>query len=350
MLENTGIQVAFEEFRDTGIYERYMLNTAQFSAAKSFSEAKIMQSEVFDGQRLKSFQEFSKDVNEIVDIQQQTWLRVEYDTCRKNAIAGSRWAQMMEGAALYPYWVWRGRMDKRERPEHVEMEGKVFRKGDPAGDKCFPPADWNCRCEGEDVDDLYLEENKVQPATPDEARELLDQHVAENFRYNPAQQGPLPNEHSYFDLFDNANMGSAKLFGLDDPEKLRALRDQFAGNNLRYIMEMVSDWRRKYHVDSKHNIVFQNKATWTNVRLGDTAVHEIAKHSRLMENLPATIQHPTEIWSSWEDPGSQRVVLRNYIKMGKSCYVVQTRDGRVTNAFAIARTNVKKYRRGVIVR
>lgn len=345
-----GVKFSFESFRDTGLFERFMNNTAQFSAAKSYSEAKLMQNEVFDGKRLRSFPEFSKAASEITDISQKTWLRTEYDTCRKNAIAGSKFAQMQADADLYPYWIYKGRMDGRERPDHVAMEKKVFRIGDPAGDSCFPPNDWNCRCVGDPIDGMYLEENKLRAQTHAESKETLERDVDPQFRYNAAIQGPVPNEHSYFDVFRSANAGDASVFGMgklgNEGKELTGLD---AGISMRYLMDVVHEWRQKYYVDPKHFIVFQNNATYANVRLSDGVISKIIKHGRGMQNLPDTIMAPDEIWASWEDEDTQRVVLRNYLKIGRICYMVKTRDGRVTDAFALSRDHANKYRRGVIV-
>lgn len=341
---------AFAEFRDTGIFERYMLNTAQFSAAKSVSEGKLLQDAVFDGKRLRSYQEYQKAAQDITDINQKTWLRVEYETCRRNAVSGSKFAQMQADADLYPYWIYIGRMDSRERPDHVALEKKVFRVGDPAGDACYPPNGWNCRCEGDPVDEYYLKDNNVRYVTNDEAKQLLQSDVEENFRYNAAVQGPLPNEHSYFDVFPDANHGSSNLFDMGGPgDADRKLEGLDAAHNMRYLMETVSEWRKDYHVDQKHNIIFQNKATFANVRLSDGVISKILRHPHGFHNLPATIEHPSEIWATWEDTDAQRVVLRNYLLFGRICYMVKTRDGRVTDALALSRGSINKYRKGLIL-
>lgn len=345
------MQSAFTEFKDTGIYERYMTNIAQFSAAKSYSEARMLQDAVFDrAGKVRSYREFEREATSITDIQQKTWLRVEYETCRRNAISGSKFAQMQEDADLYPYWIYKGRMDGRERPDHVAMEGKIFRIGDPAGDACFPPNDWNCRCVGDPIDAAELERTGQRAQTDKEAKTLLEDNVDEQFRYNAATQGPLPNDHSYMDNFRSANEGNAGFFGDPkmggDEESLIGLD---TGPSMHYRMKIVSEWREKYHVDNQHNIILQNKATFANVRLSDAAIHRIGQHARGFENVPETVESPDEIWTGWEDPTAQRHVLRNYLKFGRVCYIVKTRDGLVTDAFALSRKQAYKYRIGCIL-
>ena len=350
MIENSGIRVTFDAFRDTKTAERFLLNTAQFSAAKSAAEAKMMQTQLFDQDgKLKGFDRYSKDVQSVIDVQQQTWLRVEYETCRRETIAGDKFQRMRDDSDLYPYWVYRGVMDSRERPEHVELEGRVFQIGDPDSDACFPPNDWNCRCKGDPVDGRYLDQNKVSPTGPGEAKALLSKYVDPQFQYNPAN-GPMPDDHSYFQTFPNANSGNAGLFGAPPPdEDGRELTGLAAAKGMTHFVNVISRWQRDYHVDNRHNLVFQNKKTLTNVRLSTGILHEISKHSRGFQNIPQAIISPTEIWSKWEDPGEQRRVLRAYILMGRISYVVMTLDGQVLDAFAVPNKAINKYRTGVIL-
>lgn len=176
-----------------------------------------MQAAVFDnGNKIKSFGKFSQDAQAITDVTQKTWLRVEYETCRRNAVQADRWLAMDADKDLYPFWVWRGRMDARERPDHVEMEGQIFRIGDPYGDRCFPPGDWNCRCSGEPLDDNDLRKDKQQFAvnSPQESEGLLNKFIDKDFRYNAAISGPMPSTGSYTQVMSSANNGQYKNFGL----------------------------------------------------------------------------------------------------------------------------------------
>jgi hypothetical protein len=261
---------------------------------------------------------------------------------------GEQFRQMMEDKELYPYWVYKGMMDDRERPEHVELEGKVFRIGDPEGDSCWPPNDWNCRCEGESVDDDYLGEKGLKPVTSEEINKFLDEDVDEQFRSNPAVDGSLPSTGSYFDVMGSANEGNAGMFGMDDIDDDTQL-EGLAAKGLHYLLEIVDEWRSNEPVNKKGDIIFQNKELYSNVRFTSNSLHEVQKHSRGFENIPATVKKPDEVWSTWEDVNKQRVVLRNYIKFGKTSYVVQTRDGIVIDAFAVSNRAANKYRKGVIL-
>lgn len=215
LVANTSINATYEIFEDTAWFERYMLNVAQFSAAKDISETKALQKLIFES---NGFKEFKDKATEIVNINNDQWLRVEMDSAKRSCVMGEQWRKMEETKDIYPYWIYRGRMDSRERPEHVSLEGKIFRIGDIQGDMVYPPSDWNCRCTAEPVNDRYLkEENK----TVSKGSDYLDKtdpktgkpYVDEDFRFNPGKQ-VMPNNSSYSEVFSSANKGNANLFDL----------------------------------------------------------------------------------------------------------------------------------------
>ncbi|HBN23114.1 MAG TPA: hypothetical protein DD412_07740 [Holosporales bacterium] len=52
------------------------------------------------------------------------------------------------------YFIWRTEMDAKVRESHLKLEGKVFRKGSSL--VSMPGADYNCRCQAEEVPDHVL--------------------------------------------------------------------------------------------------------------------------------------------------------------------------------------------------
>jgi SPP1 gp7 family putative phage head morphogenesis protein len=348
IIDETSIKGAFHALQDTSVFERFMLNAAQFSAAKSVAEAKLMQFEIFDKHgKIRSYTDFKKEAVKIATISQQTWLRVEYESQRRQCVMSEQWRRMVIDADLYPYFVHRGRMDSRERIEHKELEGKVYRIQDKESGKAFPPLNWNCRCDGEPVDDEYLKENGLTPVSGDELQNILKNQVDEQFRRSP-DAGTLPNSGSYFHVLKNANQGNAEMFGLGDIENDSEL-EGLAAKGLHHLLDIINNWKDNEKVNKDGDIVFQNKQTYTNVRFTAKSLHEIQKHSRGFENIPDTIKIPDEIWMHWEDSTNQYVVVRNYIKFGKSPYIVQTREGVIVDAFAVSKRSANKYRKGVVI-
>lgn len=122
-----------------------------------------------------------------------------------------------------------------------------------------------------------------------------------------------------------------------------------AAKGLHYLMEVVSEWRQKYPQDKRGDIVFQHKPTLANVVFTNNALHKIQAHSTGFEQIPETIENPDELWSLWEDPAEQKVVIRYYMKFGKVAYMVKTRDGVIQDAFAMSLRAINKYRKGCLL-
>lgn len=348
LVEKTDIKSTFEAFKDTGLYERYLLNAAQFSAAKTAAESKMIQRELFDENKvIRSYQDFKQHAEQITRISQETWLRVEYESQRRQCVMSEQWRRMVADSDLYPYFVHKGRLDSREREEHVKLENKVYRIQDKESGYCFPPLDFNCRCEGEPVDEDYLKEHKLKPVTKEEFQYIIDNHVDPQFRKSPTA-GTLPNVGSYFEVLKNGNVVNYQTFGLGDNHNNNSL-EGLGANGFHYLMETIDGWRDKEHVSKNGNIVFQHKSTLSNVMLTSNSIHEIQKHSRGFENIPETVKAPDEVWSQWEDASLQMDTLRNYIKYGSTSFIVQTRNGFIVDAFAVSNKTVNKYRKGVIL-
>jgi len=113
---------------------------------------------------------------------------------------------------------------------------------------------------------------------------------------------------------------------------------------LHQLIAQIDEWRDEYHTTKKGEIVFQNKQLYSNVKFNNNSLHEIQKHPRGFELIPTTIEEPEEVWSSWEDAKKQLVVLRNYIRFG---YVIQTRDGIIQDAFAVPKSKLDRFRKGL---
>lgn len=355
ILQEMGMKTAFAGFESTAVYEKYMLNAAQFAAAKGRAENELLKKAANmqdEGGKIKSFNDYRPVAEEITKQSRDIWLRVEYDTNRGNAVAGNQFARFVADSDLYGFWVYRGVMDARERPEHVALEGKIFRIGDHFGDAVFPRSGWNCRCDGEQVDGRYVQQYPGMLAEGDAARKLLEEHVDPQFRFNPYTQGTMPNGgHSYFEALGNANEANAQMFNLPPAvtEGKGKNLEGFAATDLHKVVNYVTKWENQYHVNKNGDLIFQNKGLSTNVVWNGRSLHAVQKHQRGIENLPATISHPDEVWGTWDNADRQQVANRAYLKFGKTCYLVLTTNGVIRDAYAVSPDGAEKYRKGVIL-
>lgn len=68
-----------------------------------------------------------------------------YQTNLQSAFMAGRYKRQMQ-ADGFPYLMYVAVMDARTRPSHAALNGKVYRKNDPAWAAIYPPNGFNCRC------------------------------------------------------------------------------------------------------------------------------------------------------------------------------------------------------------
>lgn len=343
IVENTRIGKDFADFKDTSIYERYMLNAAQFSAAKSDAESKMIQSLVFDDNHVRQgYSAFKADAKEVTDIFNETWLRVEYDTSVRQAVAAEQFRSYRADKDLYPFWRYLHTTSRNPNIEHLQLVGNVYRIGDPESDAVFPPGNWNCSCGSEQLSGMDMDEGGLSARTNEEAKADLDNEVNPQFRFNPADRGILPKEsHTYFEILPNANAANGDLFNISGSSKNQT---GLAAKGLHNMVALVHQWKHDYHSDVKGTLTFQNKELYSNVIFNHKSFKAIQNNSAGFDQLADTVTNPDEVWSYWLDTNKQTITLRNYIKGN---YVVKTQDGIITNAYLV--DNVSRFRKGVII-
>lgn len=115
-------------------------------------------------------------------------------------------------------------------------------------------------------------------------------------------------------------------------------------SKLHHFVELLDTWKHNYAGPQMGSIMFRNDKLLTNVFWNSKSFQTIHKHPKGAEQLPETIENPDQVFSLWEDPKTQRVVLRTYIKGN---YIVKTRDGIVVDGLLV--DNVSRFRKGVII-
>ncbi|MDR2710294.1 MAG: phage head morphogenesis protein [Burkholderiales bacterium] len=94
-------------------------------------------------------------------------LEIIYDENVRRAYAAGRREQMMANKANRPYWQWLHGASKIPRPEHIALDGRVFKFDDPIWRKITPCREFGCKCSARalsqaDLDDegLTVESSK----------------------------------------------------------------------------------------------------------------------------------------------------------------------------------------------
>lgn len=188
---------------DTKTIEHLTENVYQFAAAKNYHELRDMTDAVRDGDKVRSFNDFSKQVDDIAKKYNRDWLRTEYNQAIAASQSAARWDDFKRNQKDMPYLQYQCVMDGNTRPEHAALHGVIKRMDDPFWTQYMPPNGWGCRCEALQMPGSSYKE------TPDTKIQLPN--VSQMFRINFGQQATaFPPGHAYFKRFPKEYEHQAK--------------------------------------------------------------------------------------------------------------------------------------------
>lgn len=181
-------------------------NVYSFSVAKNYQEIKEATSLLKDGDRIRPFAEFKREIVKLHTLYNKSWLETEYATAISSAQTAAQWASYEEGGnENMLQYVTVG--DKRVRDSHRSMDGVKKPINDPFWNSYYPPNGWNCRCS-----------TKVAAgkATPDD--KIKYAKIDKMWQTNTAKQGVIfPPDHPYWEgVPDDVLAKAADLKPKDD--------------------------------------------------------------------------------------------------------------------------------------
>jgi len=164
-------------------------NVYQFSVAKNYHELKEATLLLKDGDRLRTFNEFKKEVIKLHTLYNKAWLETEYNAAISSAQTAAQWVSYQDGKEDMPLLQYRTAGDKRVRDSHAALEGVKRPIDDDFWNTHYPPNGWNCRC------------TTVQVAGKETPKEKIPfAKVDKMFQTNMAKKGMIfPEDHPYWD-------------------------------------------------------------------------------------------------------------------------------------------------------
>lgn len=132
---------------DRDFLEALRHSEAVFAAFKTHRQQKELYEELTDEEgKLKSFDQFRKDTEPIIQEYNMTWLRTEYDTAVRRARFAADWKRFEKDKDLYPRLKWLPSVSVDKREGHRVFYNRVWDADDPFWSTNYPGNLWNCKC------------------------------------------------------------------------------------------------------------------------------------------------------------------------------------------------------------
>ena len=156
----------------SGFAREIRRNTEVFSAFKAHRMGRDMASQLLDENgQIRSFREFRKATEDIVDHHVNSWLRTEYDTAVKRAHHAAEMRQFISEADVFPNIEWLPSTAVKPREQHMPFYHHVWPVNDPFWSEHKPGDEWGCQCgwrstDSPVTDNSGLGGNDIAPPSP----------------------------------------------------------------------------------------------------------------------------------------------------------------------------------------
>lgn len=162
----------------------------QDAHARSFTVAKAMRKDILQDIRDivekameegLTFQQFKKELEpklkakgwwgkvavgdstgaEVVQLGSVWRLKTIFRTNIQTSYMAGRYKEQIDNTDNRPNWQYVAVMDRRTRPSHAMLNGRIFPYDDPFWDSFYPPNGWGCRCRVRALSDENIEERNL---------------------------------------------------------------------------------------------------------------------------------------------------------------------------------------------
>ena len=109
-----------------------------------------------------------------------------FRTNLRAALMAGQWNEIQRTKKQSPFLQYDAILDARVRPEHAELDGRIYRADDPVWKMIFPPNGYNCRCTVLQVDRDDMKARRLKLARPLSTRQAA-KHTDPSFRHLPGE-------------------------------------------------------------------------------------------------------------------------------------------------------------------
>lgn len=172
------------------ILEGLTENIYVFSAAKQYTQVRIMSSMIDDKM---NFDDFQKQAMNVFEEFNSNYLATEFNTAITQSDNAKKWAKILAEREIFPLLQYKTQNDALVRDSHAELHDIIRPVNDSFWDNNMPANGWGCRCFTQ-----QLEAGDVSTNIPELSEE--DQPVL--FRMNPGKDKYIFDEkkHPYFSI------------------------------------------------------------------------------------------------------------------------------------------------------
>jgi SPP1 gp7 family putative phage head morphogenesis protein len=200
----------------------------------------------------ETFNDFKKRVADVAkNAQLRPWqLANIYRTNVQSAYMAGRYAQMKRVTKSRPYWRYVAVGDRRTRPDHLALHGKVYPHDHEFWDSFYPPNGFACRCSVQTLSDFQMRKRGLKPET-----DMPDIVHAKH----PTTGEPLPPVRPKPDAGFATNVGKDWHAGLtpselpDDTEHVSLTHSAICRNSVEFSSHTGNKCKPPLHeLDSRH--------------------------------------------------------------------------------------------------
>lgn len=171
-----------------------------FSAAKTYTQIKDIQTLVTNDKQLVPYSEYKKLARERFDVYNNSYLKTEYDTTIGQVQNAVKWRDIEATKELFPYLRYNAVLDSHTSEICRPLHGITLPVGDKFWSKFMPLNHFNCRCLIEKID-KYEDVSLTKQSKVDRVSSEVDKDMQPLFKSNVGKTGEVfDKSHPYFDV------------------------------------------------------------------------------------------------------------------------------------------------------